>query len=45
MTVQITVANDIKKAKKFIHGAIPVVFLQSVLAFTFAIYLESQSLR
>ncbi|WP_396187809.1 LysE family transporter [Flavobacterium sp.] len=44
--VNMTVANysvkkTLKKAKKFINGAILVVFLQSVLAFTFAIYLES----
>lgn len=44
--VNMTVANysvkkTLKKAKKFINGAILVVLIQSVLAFTFAIYLES----
>lgn len=44
--VNITVANysvkkTLKKAKKFIKGAILIVLIQSILAFTFAIYLES----
>lgn len=44
--VNMTVANysakkSIKKAKKFINGAILVVFIQSILAFYFATFLES----
>lgn len=44
--VNMTVANysvkkTLKRAKKFINGAILVVFLQSILAFYFATFLES----
>ena len=44
--VNMTVANysvkkSIKRARRFINGAILVVFLQSILAFYFATFLES----
>ena len=44
--VNMTVANysvkkNLKKARKFINGAVLVVFLQSILAFYFATFLES----
>ena len=44
--VNMTVANysvkkSIRRARKFINGAILVVFIQSVMAFYFATFLES----